>query len=86
MAQVTYAGVKSKTPYPLAPLPRAGEGKVSELSDGEKAVIAERVRQVKEHIPEAFEFMKALYAEGLVDGMRCLASVTVFDEVDHGAG
>lgn len=82
----TYAGAKGKAPSPPAPLPRAGEGGGRALSDAEKEVIAERVRVVKAHIPEAFEFMKALHAEGLVDGMRCLASVTVFDEVDHGAG
>ncbi len=81
----TYAGAKSKgNPLPASPL--SGGGVVRPLSDDEKAVIAERVRLVKQHIPEAFEFMKALHAEGMVDGMRCLASVTVFEGVNHGAG
>lgn len=80
----TYAGAKGRfdfgnnLPSTVAVAP--------ELSDEAKAAIAERVRQVKQHIPEAFESMKALHAEGMVDGMRCLVSVTVFDEVNHGAG
>ncbi len=57
----------------------------AELSDEEKAVIAERVRQVKQHIPEAMDFVKSLHAEGLVDGLRCIQSVTVFEGVDHGS-
>lgn len=55
------------------------------LSDDEKAVIAERVRLVKQHIPEALDFVKALHAEGMVDGLRCIESVTVFEGVDHGS-
>lgn len=79
----TYAGAKGKTV--VAPAKRPGRA-LPELSDDEKVQVAERVRLVKEHMPEAFEFMKALHAEGLVDGMRCLSSVTVFEGVDHGIG
>lgn len=79
----TYAGAKGRTITPQAArLPDEGR----ELSDAEKEAIAGRVRLVKEHIPEAMAFIKALHAEGLVDGLRCIASVTVFEEVNHGAG
>lgn len=81
---VTYAGAKGKTTNLVMSPERSAA--LPDLSDEQKAVIAERVRLVKQHIPEAFEFMKALHAEGMVDGMRCLASVTVFEGVNHGAG
>jgi len=79
----TYAGTKGK-PIPLPASPLKGEGRV--LSELEKDAIAGRVRLVKAHMPEAFEFLKALHAEGLVDGLRGLVSVTVFEGVDHGIG
>lgn len=90
----TYAGAKGKgNPLPASPLsPKgtsfgaSGGGVVRPLSDAEKEAVAGRVLLVKAHLPEGFEFIKALHAEGLVDGLRCLVSVTVFDEVDHGAG
>lgn len=50
-----------------------------DLSDDQKAAIAERVRLVKTHLPEAMDFVKKLHAEGLVDGLRCIQSVTVFE-------
>ncbi len=79
-AQMSYASAKGKTPHfvveKLKPLP--------ELSDAEKEEIAGRVRLVKEHLPEAMDFIKALHAEELVDGLRCLASVTVFERNEHG--
>lgn len=81
----TYAGAKSKAAAPsLNPLNQ--KAAQAELSDAQKAVIAERARLVKKHIPEAMAFIKALHAEGLVDGLRCIASVTVFEEVNHGTG
>lgn len=55
------------------------------LSDAEKAVIAERVRLVKAHIPEAMDFVKSLHELGMVDGLRCIQSVTVFEGNDHGS-
>lgn len=80
----TYAGAKGKSV--LAGNLASTVATAAELSDEEKTAIAGRVRLVKQHIPEAFEFMKALHAAGMVDGMRCLASVTVFEGNDHGAG
>lgn len=77
---MSYASAKGKTPHLVAekrkPLP--------ELSDAEKEVIAERARLVKEHLPECWELMKFWQAEGTIDGMRCLASVTVFERNEHG--
>ena len=55
------------------------------LSDEEKAVIAERARLVKAHIPEAMDFVKSLHELGMVDGLRCIQSVTVFEGNDHGS-
>lgn len=80
---MSYASVKGKVatgslkPLNQAPLP--------DLSDDEKEAIAARVRLMKEHIPEALDFVKALHAEGMVDGLRCIQSVTVFEGVDHGS-
>lgn len=54
------------------------------LSDAEKALIAERARQVKADIPEAMDFIKALHAEGMVEGLRCIQSVTVYPGSNHG--
>lgn len=81
---MSYASAKGKAAIPVT-LPKR-TAPVRELSDEEMEAVAARVRLVKQHMPEAFEFMKALHAEGLVDGMRCLSSVTVFEEVNHGAG
>jgi hypothetical protein len=81
----TYAGAKGR-PISSPSLPLKGREEKAELSDDEKAVIAERVRLVKKHMPDAWAFMKALSAEGMIDGMRSLASVTVFEGVNHGAG
>lgn len=83
---VTYAGAKGR-PIPLPASPLKGEGRGGhELSDEQKAAIAERVRKVQKHLPEAWEAMKVLSKEGSIDGMRSLLSVTVYDEVNHGAG
>jgi uncharacterized surface protein with fasciclin (FAS1) repeats len=72
---VSYASAKGKTPHFEAQKRKPPP----ELSDAEKAAIAERVRLVKTHLPEAMDFIKALHAEGLVDGLRCVQSVTVFE-------
>lgn len=77
---MSYASAKGKAPHFVAekrkPLP--------ELSDAEKEAISGRVRLVKAHIPEAMDFVKKLHAEGLVDGLRCIVSVTVFEGEKHG--
>lgn len=54
------------------------------LSDAEKLVIAQRVNLVKEHIPEAMDFIKDMHAFGMVDGLRCITSVTTPDGVTYG--
>lgn len=56
-----------------------------ELSDCEKAEIARRVRLMKQYIPEALDFVRAMHAEGMVDGLRCIKIVYVFEGVDHGS-
>lgn len=56
------------------------------LSDEEKAVVAERVQLVKAHLPGALDLIRALHAEGMVDGLRCIQSVTVFEGDEHGLG
>lgn len=81
---MSYAHAKSKTAAAsLKPLNRSAAP--AEVSDAQKQVIAERARTVKQHIPEALDLIKALYNEGLVDGLRCLSSVTVYEEVNHGS-
>lgn len=72
---MSYASAKGKTPHFAAEKRKPPP----ELSDEDKAAIAERVRLVKAHLPEAMDFVKALHAEGLVDGLRCVQSVTVFE-------
>ncbi|MDD2664363.1 MAG: hypothetical protein PHD19_11485 [Dechloromonas sp.] len=79
---MSYASAKGRAPGSLKTL---NQTPAPPLSDAEKAVIADRARAVKEHLPEAWDFMKALHAEGMVDGMRCLVSVTVFEGEDHGS-
>lgn len=80
---MSYASAKSKiASASLKPLNAAPP---RPLSDDEKQLIADRARLAKAHIPEALDFIKALHAEGLVDGLRCLSSVTVFEEVNHGS-
>ncbi len=81
----TYAGAKGKSGFGPN-LPSTVGKALPELSDEEKEAIAERVRLVQKHMPDAWEFMKALKAEGMIDGMRSIASVTVFEGVNHGAG
>jgi uncharacterized protein involved in copper resistance len=78
--EVSYASAKGKTAHIAAEERRPPP----ELSDEQKAAIAERARLVKQHIPEMMDFVRALHAEGMVDGLRCIESVTVFEEVDHG--
>ena len=78
---MSYASAKGRTPRQIAPIKSTPP---ADLSDEEKAVIADRVRQVKAHIPEAWDFMKDLHEAGLVDGMRCILSVTVFEGDEHG--
>ena len=85
MSYSSYAGAKGKS-NPLPASPFSGGGARRELSDAEKEAVAGLARKVKEHIPEAWDFMKALSSEGLIDGMRCIASVTVFEGDDHGVG
>lgn len=80
---MSYAGAKGKAgggslkPPPRTPPPA--------LSDDEKAAIAERVRLIKAHLPAAMDFVKELHEEGMVDGLRCIVSVTVFEGGDHGS-
>lgn len=81
---MSYASVKGKAPIPVT-LPKRSTP-LPELSDEEMEAVADRVRLVKRVMPEAFEFMKALHEEGLVDGMRCLSSVTVFEGDGDGTG
>jgi hypothetical protein len=78
---MSYASAKGKAAH----FPVDKRKPPPELSDEQKAAIAERARLVKQHIPEMMDFVKALHAEGMVDGLRCIESVTVFEEVDHGA-
>lgn len=54
------------------------------LSEAEKLAIAQRVNLVKKHIPEAMDFIKDLHALGMVDGLRCITSVTTPDGVKYG--
>ncbi len=78
---MSYASAKGKmASASLKPLNRRPP---SELSDDEKALIAERVRLVKQHIPEAMDFVKKLHELDMVDGLRCIQSVTVFEGVNH---
>ena len=72
---MSYASAKGKTPHFSVEKRQSPPA----LSDAEKEAIAGRVRLVKTHLPEAMDFVKALHAEGLVDGLRCVQSVTVFE-------
>lgn len=78
---MSYATAKGRFPAAEQPVRQAA---VKELTDEQMAEVAGRVRLVKEHIPEAWDFVKALHAEGLVDGMRCVESVTVFEGKNDG--
>lgn len=78
---VTYAGAKGRFDSGKD-LPSTVESEaLPVLSDEEMEIIADRVRLVQKHMPDAWEFMKALKREGMIAGMRSIASVTVFDEV-----
>lgn len=77
---MSYASTKGKTPHFVAEKRKPPP----ELSDEEKAEIAERVRVVKAEIPEALDFVKKMHELGMVDGLRCIASVTVFERDEHG--
>ena len=77
---MSYASAKGKTPHFAAEKRKPPP----ELSDAEKEAIAGRVRMARAHIPEALDFIKALHAEEMVDGLRCLVSVTVFEREEHG--
>lgn len=77
---MSYASAKGKTPHLAAEKRKPPP----ELSDAEKEAIAGRARLAKAHIPEALDFVKKLHAEGLVDGLRCIVSVTVFEGNEHG--
>lgn len=79
---MSYASAKGRT----APLFEEKNRKpLPALSDEEKEVIAEKARLVKQFMPEFWDSMKVLQAEGMIDGMRCIESVTVFERVDHGS-
>lgn len=78
---MSYASSKGRGSASLKPLNRAP---LPELSDAEKEAVAAKARLVKEHMPDCWEFMKSLQAEGMIDGMRCIESVTVFEGKDHG--
>ncbi|MCX7206108.1 MAG: hypothetical protein NT086_09035 [Proteobacteria bacterium] len=53
------------------------------LTDKEKAAVASRAALLKEHIPEAMDFLKELHRLGMVDGLRAIKNVTV-NGVVHG--
>ncbi len=53
------------------------------LTEKEKTAVASRVALVKEHIPEAMDFLKELHSLGMVDGLRAIKNVTV-NGVVHG--
>lgn len=77
---MSYASAKGKTPHFAAEKRKPPR----ELSDGEKAEIAEKVRALKEKIPEAMDLIKAWHEEGLVDGLRCIAWVRNLEREEHG--
>lgn len=56
---------------------------IAPLTRKEKAAVAVRVALVKEHIPEAMDFLKELHSLGMVDGLRAIKNVTV-NGVVHG--
>ena len=75
----SYAAVKGRSA-----LPKKVNGQPAEISDEEKEAIAGRVRLVKQHMPEVMDEITAFHAAGMIDGLRCAVSVTVFEKDDHG--
>ena len=78
---MSYASAKGKmAPASLKPLNRKPQ---PELSDDEKEVIAERIRLIKTHIPEAWEDLKKFNAAGMIDGYRCAVYARLLKREDH---
>ncbi len=64
--------VKNKTPYD-----HAKEAKEPPpLTKQETAKVQRNVGLMREHCPEVESFIKALHAEGMIDGYRAIVSVT----------
>lgn len=49
------------------------------LSEAEQERVAENRAMVIEHMPEVVDFIKALHAEGLIDGWRNLTNCKLID-------
>jgi hypothetical protein len=46
------------------------------LTPAEQAKVKRNVELMRQNVPEAESFIRELHAEGMVDGMRCIVSVT----------
>ncbi|MCE5181655.1 MAG: hypothetical protein LLG15_07635 [Betaproteobacteria bacterium] len=56
------------------------------LSEREKQRIAGNIADVKEHIPEAAVFFKALHGAGMVDGWRSVVRAGPIDQAPQEKG
>lgn len=79
---MSYASAKGKIVSSLKP---TNQKPLPELSDEEKEVVADRIRFIKEKMPDCWEFLKDLNENNCIDGMRCVLSVRLLEEVDHGS-
>lgn len=79
----SYAGAKGRAEQRSAP---ALVAPTPELSDGEKAAIAERVHLLQAHEPGALDFFRALHKEGMVEGWRSIVEVTLIEGNDENTG
>jgi len=78
---MSYASAKGKTAH----VPAEKRKPPPELSDEEKELVADRIRFIKEKMPDCWEFLKDLNENNCIDGMRCVLSVRLLEGVDHGS-
>ena len=74
----TYADIKGQPTRTAAA--QAGGRRVADLSDAERERVAANRAFVHEHMPELVDFIKALHAEGLIDGWRAVENCATTNE------
>ena len=75
----SYADIKGQ-PVRQANAPAAGRPVVG-LSDAERERVAANRAFVLEHMPELVDFIKALHAEGMIDGWRAVGNCATTKEL-----
>jgi len=80
----TYAAAKGRpAPARGTAAPSPAKARQTPLTATDMASVEANKAFVLEHLPEALPFIRALHAEGLIDGWRCVMRCTLLDAGRH---